>query len=258
VFVSLSDNIQETFGLVITEAMASGLPVVASDWNGYRDMLVHGESGYLVPTAMTTDATVDLTSRLLMGEMNYDHFLAECSQTVAVDIGATADALTRLIEDDGLRARMGAAGRQRAVERFAWSHVIRGYETLWASQEAERLETLASAGKPSAALLTPACYPPPETSFGGYSTRVLADSDQVVSVPGGDAELDRLLSHPLTNHSAERRADEISTYRAVLYAARAPRRIADLDGLLFHAGVTHQAGRATIAWMLKYGLLRIA
>ena len=50
--VSLVDNIQETFGLVIVEAMASGLPVVATDWNGYRDLVVDGETGFLVPTTM--------------------------------------------------------------------------------------------------------------------------------------------------------------------------------------------------------------
>jgi len=36
VFMSLSDNIQETFGLTPLEAMAAGLPVIASDWDGYR------------------------------------------------------------------------------------------------------------------------------------------------------------------------------------------------------------------------------
>ena len=47
VFLSLPDNIQETFGLVVVEGMASGLPVVGSDWDGYRDLIVDGETGYL-------------------------------------------------------------------------------------------------------------------------------------------------------------------------------------------------------------------
>ena len=48
--LSLVDNTQETFGLAIAEAMAAGLPVVASNWNGYRDLVRHGVDGYLVPS----------------------------------------------------------------------------------------------------------------------------------------------------------------------------------------------------------------
>ena len=36
--VSLVDNPQETFGLAVAEAMAAGVPLVVSDWNGYRDL----------------------------------------------------------------------------------------------------------------------------------------------------------------------------------------------------------------------------
>src|SRR5207244_4252611 len=42
-FISFSDNIQETFGLTPIEAMAAGLPCVVTDWNGYRDTVRHGE-----------------------------------------------------------------------------------------------------------------------------------------------------------------------------------------------------------------------
>src|SRR6516164_5936950 len=84
IFASLSDSIQETFGLVIVEAMASGLPVVASDWDGYRDLVADGETGFLVPTSMVRGGTADATARLLLGATDYDGFLAECNQAVAV------------------------------------------------------------------------------------------------------------------------------------------------------------------------------
>ena len=50
--LSLVDNTQETFGLAIAEAMAAGLPVIASNWNGYRDLVRHGVDGYLVPSSL--------------------------------------------------------------------------------------------------------------------------------------------------------------------------------------------------------------
>ncbi len=50
IFMSLSDNIQETFGLTPLEAMASGLPVICSDWNGYRATVRHEIDGFRIPT----------------------------------------------------------------------------------------------------------------------------------------------------------------------------------------------------------------
>ena len=51
-FLSLVDCLQETFGLTPIEAMASGLPVVVSDWNGYRDSVIEGRTGFRIPTIL--------------------------------------------------------------------------------------------------------------------------------------------------------------------------------------------------------------
>jgi hypothetical protein len=85
---------------------------------------------------------------------------------------------------------------------------------------------------------------------------LLGESDRLVAVPGSEAQVERLLGVPLVTHAADRRAGDAATLRSVLSATNTPRSIADLDTLLFHAGTTHTAGRATLAWMLKYGLLR--
>ena len=52
VFCSLSDNIQETFGIVPIEAMAAGLPVVVADWDGYKDTVRDGIDGFRIATLM--------------------------------------------------------------------------------------------------------------------------------------------------------------------------------------------------------------
>jgi glycosyltransferase involved in cell wall biosynthesis len=256
VFTSMSDNVQETFGLVVVEAMASGLPVVATDWDGYRDLVVADETGFLVPTAMVRGATLDATSRLVMEEANYDHFLAECSQAVAVDPTLAGQAFTRLIGDAALRGRMGEAGRRRAVEHFAWPRIVAAYESLWRTQEAERRAVTAvqTAGRSRRG---PARYPAPEVSFAGYPTTWLDDGDRLQTAPGAEVRLARVLVMPLTNHVPNTRTADLATLRRVLSAAAAPRPLAELDEVLRQAGVGPVAARATLAWMLKYDVLRV-
>jgi glycosyltransferase involved in cell wall biosynthesis len=78
-------SVMESFGRVAAEAMASGIPVVAFSVGGLKEVIVHGETGLLVPLG---------------------------------DVGGLADALRRLIEDPVLRREMGVKGRERARKLF--------------------------------------------------------------------------------------------------------------------------------------------
>jgi glycosyltransferase involved in cell wall biosynthesis len=75
----------EGLPMSVIEAMLTGLPVVATDVRGPREQVVDGETGLLVPPAT---------------------------------VQPLSEALTRLTNDPALRARMGGAGRARAMERF--------------------------------------------------------------------------------------------------------------------------------------------
>ncbi len=79
----------ESFGMVLTEALAAATPVIASDIPGYRDVVRDGIDGTLTPPG---------------------------------DALALAEALRSLALDPAARARMATAARARA-ERFAWPHV---------------------------------------------------------------------------------------------------------------------------------------
>jgi glycosyltransferase involved in cell wall biosynthesis len=82
----------EGFGLPPVEAMAAGVPVVASKAGAIVETVVDGETGILV-------------------EKN--------------DPFALAQAILRLLEDDSLRETMGRAGRRRALQQFTWDKIAR-------------------------------------------------------------------------------------------------------------------------------------
>ena len=132
VFTSLADSIQETFGLTPLEAMASGLPVVVSDWNGYKDSVRDGIDGFRIPTtAMPSGTGQSLADRYALGLDDYHGHIGIVGQFVAVDVEAAAVAYRRLARDPALRRRMGAAGQMRARSDFEWSTIFCRYEDLW-------------------------------------------------------------------------------------------------------------------------------
>jgi starch synthase len=133
VFCSPADNLQETFGLSLLEAMAAELPVVASDWSGYRDLVEPGVSGLLVPSAdALAGAPLDpLETQYRLGLIDYDTMVGLRSLAMVVDPAALHGALQALQQDPQRRAAMGAAGRQRLERRFSAAVVARQYRQLW-------------------------------------------------------------------------------------------------------------------------------
>ena len=90
VAVSLVDNAQETFGLAVAEAMAAGLPLVVSDWSGYRDLVRDGIDGYLIPSAWAASApqaSVPLGWQQFTGIQSFPAVAGALAQLVQLDLG---------------------------------------------------------------------------------------------------------------------------------------------------------------------------
>ena len=96
--VFLMPSGSETFGLAALEAMACGVPVVASNIGGIPELVIDGETGFLCPLG---------------------------------DLDAYTEATRRLLEDDALHARFAKASRTRAADEFDLDRVIPHYEAYY-------------------------------------------------------------------------------------------------------------------------------
>ena len=125
IFLSLVENIQETFGITLLEAMAAGLPIVASDWDGYRATVEPGVQGFLIPTlGGPPDSGASMLLRHVLGMDTYQHYVGTIAQCTAVNVARAAEALAALISQPELRRKMGQAGRNRALSLFDWPIVV--------------------------------------------------------------------------------------------------------------------------------------
>ena len=133
-YLSIIDNFQETFGLSTVEAMASGLPVVISDFSGYRDFITEGREGFLLPTTWTDGLPEFLRDNF--GILDPSMARLYLSQMVAVDLEKLRSSILWLGGEPNLRSRMGAAAKAMASS-YRWANLIPRYEHFWAQLKEE-------------------------------------------------------------------------------------------------------------------------
>jgi glycosyltransferase involved in cell wall biosynthesis len=189
IFISLVDNIQETFGITPLEAMASGLPVVVSDWDGYRYTVRNGEEGFLIPTLGGPEGGLvsDLIGEHTLGLKSYQQYVGIVAQHTAVHVGRATQALTELIQSPDLRRKMGEAGRRRVRETFDWSVVAPQYTAL-----ADELSAIRLASPDTQPRSRP--HPvkgDPFRDFAGFATRTLM-LDTRFRLRAGSLDLERV------------------------------------------------------------------
>jgi len=113
--VFVCPSIYEPFGIINLEAMACETPVVASAVGGIKEVVVPGETGYLVPLEQTQEGSFE--------PANPGKFARELAASV-----------NRLMKDRQLREKFGKAGRKRVEEQFSWASIAQKtkalYETL--------------------------------------------------------------------------------------------------------------------------------
>jgi alpha-maltose-1-phosphate synthase len=107
-------SIYEPFGIINLEAMACETAVVASKVGGIKEVVVDGQTGFLVPIA----------------QMKESPFQPLHPEKYARDLAVK---INELMRDEKLRVRMGKAGRSRAQEKFSWRAIAKETKTLYES-----------------------------------------------------------------------------------------------------------------------------
>jgi glycogen synthase len=105
-------SIYEPFGIINLEAMACETAVVASAVGGIKEVVVHGETGCLVP----------------LEQMDRSPFEAVNPDQFSRDLAAR---INELMADPAKREAFGKAGRKRAVEKFGWSTIAKQVKDLY-------------------------------------------------------------------------------------------------------------------------------
>lgn len=181
IFISLSDNLQETFGITPVEAMASGLPVVVTDWDGYKDTVVDGVTGFRIPTWMPPpDIGMSLAAAFEAGTINYDRYIGLACLEVSADNRVLVDRLVSLIGDPEMRRRMGAAGRERVAQVYDWSVVMQKYRAVW--NELDVIRQKAATEFSDVLGKAPKCSPSrqdPYRIFSSFPTQMIGVETQV-------------------------------------------------------------------------------
>ncbi|MCV6597072.1 MAG: glycosyltransferase family 4 protein [Mangrovicoccus sp.] len=250
IFVFPIDNIQETFGLAPIEAMAAGLPVITSDWDGMRDTISH-DVGIRVPTTSTSAAASRPEALGYLSEdLSYGQYGNRLSMMTAIDLPKLVEAVGQLASDKALRDKMGQAGVARARRLYDWRAIIPQMQDFWAELTTIRETQLG----PSQDARHNPVGPLPMDLFRSYPSQTLGHGQTRLIAAGTPEQLDVIFAARAYDKLGQP-AEKQTTFEALLRAlSRHGDQGASLSELSEELGLNPLSVERGCAFLLKYGL----
>ena len=250
-FVSPSDTVQESFGMTVVEAMACGIPQVVSDWNGYRELVVHGETGFRVKT-LWADCTDEFRMPYEFEEGGRDH--VGLGQSVSVDLEDWYRSIETLLLNEDLRRRMGEASRRRAVELYSNAVVAGMHRELWREVQEE------CAGQDEAiAYKQELSAPDYFRCFGHYASELVNDTTLLMRTELGDSALAGEIERYRTLPAMDSLLDPQLVNALLAQFAGKSASMGDVCGKAMEQHpATASTARRHVMWLIKHGFVRVA
>ena len=240
-FVAPTDNPQETFGLSVVEAMAAGLPIVASDFDGYRDT-VNDQATIRIPTRWNSDLEYLSEMAPLLYQRPLHLYLG---QSVEVDVSAMRAAFDTLSANGDRRRQMAEAAGAHAA-RYDWSNVMPRYLEAWRSLRG-RAATSEYVGAQAP------CPMPFKRLFSHYPSSWGDPERRVVPAPGAEKMRKGRFHYPI--YPELRVAFDTGAAAAALRLAKEGIEVRALIAKMQDRGLALWRAESLVAWLIKHALL---
>ena len=239
-FISVSDNPQETFGLTLLEAMACGLPLVVSDFDGYKE-IVTDSVGRRIKTIWGDFETLAALGPV-MDEATYHRYIA---QSISIDVKELAKVMLFFFSNPDVCRDMGAAARKRFLRHFDSRVIISRLEELWLRLKSDFQRNPDNSVSDPMAMNVFKC-------FAHYVTAHLTPDLMIEATDYGKRMLSSGMEYPLLSEMGNLiDHQEVAT---ILTKMQKPSSVGDVLGA--HQGEAWTR-RYLLLWMLKHGLLEV-
>ena len=124
-FISFPDSIQETFGITLLEAMSYGLPIICSEWDGYKEIIEEGCNGFKIKTYWN-----DLNFLKQVSDEESIIKLLQQKNSVVIDLDHAYQKINFIFSNREVYNKIKQNNYEKVSKLYSWKNVIKKHLKL--------------------------------------------------------------------------------------------------------------------------------